>query len=255
MLKLGVNVDHVATVRQARLPLPVRQAGAGRQAAAIDYSVYPDPVEAAKVAVAAGAHSVVMHLREDRRHVQDDDVIRARRELKGKFNLEMSIAPDIVRVARTVLPDQATLVPERRRERTTEGGLDLTKKTAALRRAIDALRSKKISVSLFIDPDLRQVEQAKKLGVDAVEFHTGDYANQKSVRDRKGEFDRLKSAVAVARQMGLVAHAGHGLDYANVGMLKSIPGIDELNIGYSIVTRAVWVGLDRAVREMIEAIS
>ncbi|MGH7197370.1 MAG: pyridoxine 5'-phosphate synthase [Candidatus Omnitrophota bacterium] len=232
MLRLGVNVDHVATLRQAR---------GGKD---------PDPVEAAKICEKAGAHSIVMHLREDRRHIQDADLFRAKRSLAIKFNLEMSIAPSIVKIAARLRPEQATLVPEKRRERTTEGGLDLFKKKAALRRSVETLKQKKILVSLFIDPDLRQLEEAAGIGADAVEFHTGDYANQRTEAGFFREWKRLGRAVQAARERGITAHAGHGLDYRNVKRIVKIKGLEELNIGYSIVTRSVWVGLDRAVREM-----
>ncbi len=232
MLKLGVNVDHVATLRQAR---------GGKD---------PDPVEAARVCEKAGAHSIVMHLREDRRHIQDADLFRAKRLLSIKLNLEMSIAPSIVKIAARLRPSQATLVPEKRAERTTEGGLDLFKKKAQLRRGIETLKEKKILVSLFIDPDLRQLEEAARIGVDAVEFHTGDYANCVSLERAEKEWRRLKRVVDAARAMRITAHAGHGLDYRNVKRIVKIKGLEELNIGYSIVTRAVWVGLEGAVREM-----
>jgi pyridoxine 5-phosphate synthase len=162
----------------------------------------------------------------------------------------MSIAPAIVNVAARLRPAQATLVPEKRMERTTEGGLDLFRKKNLLRRGIGKLKDKNILVSLFIDPDLRQIEEAAQLGADAVEFHTGDYANSLSAARRDSEWRRLKRAVGAARALRITAHAGHGLDYENVKRIVKIEGLDELNIGYSIVTRAVWVGLGRAVREM-----
>lgn len=236
MLKLGVNVDHVATLRQAR------------------GGVSPDPVEAALVCQKAGAHSIVMHLREDRRHIQDHDVFQAKKKLKIKFNLEMSVAPSIVDVALRVRPDQVTLVPERRQERTTEGGLDLYKKRAWLARCVDRLHQKKIEVSFFIDPDDRQIVEARRLGAEAIELHTGDYANAVTRAAVRKEWDRLYRAAVFARQLGLVTHAGHGLDTQNVPAIKKIKGLEELNIGYSIVTRAVWVGLEQAVKEMLKAI-
>ena len=237
MFKLGVNIDHVATLRQAR------------------GGFSPDPIWAAKVCEKAGAHSMVMHLREDRRHIQDADLFKVQKAISLKLNLEMSIAPQIVNVAQKLGPDQATLVPEKRTERTTEGGLDLFKKTSQLKRAIEALKKKEILVSLFIDPDLKQLEEAKRLGADAVEFHTGDYANQAKTRGADREFYRLKLAVQTAGHMKITAHAGHGLDYQNVVRLKSIKGLEELNIGFSIVTRALETGLETAVKEMLELIS
>lgn len=237
MFKLGVNIDHVATLRQARGGLR------------------PDPVWAAKICEKAGAHSVVMHLREDRRHIQDADLFKVRKAVSFKVNMEMSIATSVVRTALALRPDQATLVPEKRMERTTEGGLNLFKKSAPIRRCIESLKKKNILVSLFIDPDLKQLEESKKIGADAVEFHTGDYANQTNTRGADREFHRLKLAVQAASQLKITAHAGHGLDYQNVGRLKSIRGIEELNIGFSIVTRSVEVGLEKAVEEMLELIS
>ena len=242
-MKLGVNVDHVATLRQARLPV-------GRQEAIL----FTDPVQAALISEKSGAHSIVMHLREDRRHIQDADLFRAKKEISIKLNMEMSIAPSIVQAALKLKPDQVTLVPEKRLERTTEGGLNLFKKTNYIRHCIDRMKSRGIVCSLFIDPDRRQVEMAKKLQADAVEFHTGDYANQTTVGGAKKELRRLNDAVILARAMQITPHAGHGLDYKNVQALKKIRGIEELNIGYAIVTRAVWVGLDQAVREMLRLI-
>ena len=236
-MKLGVNVDHVATLRNAR------------------GGFEPDPVRAALICQESGAHSIVMHLREDRRHILDSDLFRAKDILRIRLNLEMSVAPDIVRLAARLKPDQATLVPEKRKERTTEGGLDLAKKPLAIRRVIETLKKNRIEVSLFIDPDIKQVELAKKLGADAVEFHTGDYANQKNAVGRKKEWQRLRNAALVARQLSVKAHAGHGLDYENVTALKKIRGIEELNIGYSIITRSLWGGLENSAREMIRLIS
>ncbi len=229
---LGVNVDHVATLRNAR------------------GGFEPDPVRAALICQKAGAHSIVMHLREDRRHVRDNDLFRAKEALRIRLNMEMSAVPGVVKVALRLKPHQATLVPEKRAERTTEGGLDLIKNKATARRAIDALKSRGIEVSLFIDPEVRQIELAKKYGADAVEFHTGDYANAKKGAARLREWTRLQKAVRHAAEIPIVAHAGHGLDYENVGALKRIPGLVELNIGYSIIARSIWSGLDSATREM-----
>lgn len=231
MLKLGVNVDHVATVRQAR---------GGK---------HPDPVEAALICERSGAHAVVMHLREDRRHIQDADLLRAKRALSIKLNMEMSVAPEIVRVAMRVRPDQATLVPEKRQERTTESGLDLIRNELRVKKAVHLLKNKGIEVSLFIDPDRRQIDQARAIGADAVEFHTGEYALARGLAAQR-ELGRISNAVRHALEAGLASHAGHGLDYVNVKAIKKIKGLQELNIGYSIVTRALWVGLDKAVKEM-----
>ena len=234
-MRLGVNVDHIATLRNAR------------------GGFEPDPVRGALVCEKAGAHSIVMHLREDRRHIADRDLFRAKEALRIRLNMEMSVAPDIVKLAAKLKPHQSTLVPEKRTERTTEGGLDLSKKTASVRRAVEKLKDRGIEVSLFIDPDLRQIDLAKRMGADAVEFHTGDYANA-SPSGRKRELKRLKIGAFYATELRLKAHAGHGLDYENVAALRQVRGLEELNIGYSIVTRSLWDGLDRAVCEMIRLI-
>ena len=243
MPKLGVNIDHVATLRQARIGSPKE----------IGSPVYPDPLAAARVCKSAGAHSVVMHLREDRRHIQDADVFRVKEAVAIRLNLEMAVAASVMKTALRLVPDQVTLVPERREEKTTEGGLNLLRRPAELRRACGKFRKKKIEISLFIDPDLRQVDEARRLGADAVEFHTGDYANRRG-RARARELARLRKAVAHARGAGLQAHAGHGLDYANVRPVAAIPGIGELNIGYSIVSRSVWMGFERAVSDMLRLV-
>ncbi len=238
-MKLGVNVDHIATLRNARL-------SAGEKPRA----VHPDPVRAALVCQRSGAHSIVMHLREDRRHIRDRDLFLAKDALRIRLNLEMSIAPAIVSVALRLKPHQATLVPEKRMERTTEGGLDLFKNPARLTRTIGRLKDRGIEVSLFIDPDLRQIELAKKIRADAVEFHTGDYAQAFDGSQRMREWRRLGEATLAAGRMGMTAHAGHGLDYANVSLLKKIQGLEELNIGYAIIARSLVTGLENAVKEM-----
>ena len=236
-MKLGVNIDHIATVRQAR------------------GGIHPDPVEAARMCKRSGAHAVVMHLREDRRHIQDQDLFRVKSSVEIRLNLEMSIAPSVVKVAKKLHPQQATLVPERRQERTTEGGLNLLVKTSSIRRCIDTLKEKDVEVSLFIDPDIQQVTMAKKIGADAVEFHTGDYAGQVSAFAARRELERLDKAALEARRQSLRAYAGHGLDYHNVPAITKIRTIEELNIGYAIVTRALWVGFEKAVREMMALIA
>lgn len=245
MIRLGVNIDHVATVRQARYrdqkgPFPVPE---------------PDPVAAARAALAAGAHGITAHLREDRRHVVDADVVRLRKLVRGprKFNLEMSVAPDVVRRALSVRPDQATLVPERREEVTTEGGLDLARDAARLARVVAALRRRGIEASLFVDPDPSAMRAAKRLGADAVELHTGTYANARGAAARR-ELARLARAAREAARLGLAVYAGHGLNLANVAGILRIPEVAEANIGHSIVSRAVLVGMDRAVREMKRAL-
>ena len=231
MVELGVNIDHVATLRQARR------------------TVEPDPVAAAVLAELGGADSITIHLREDRRHIQDRDVRVLAETLRAKFNFELSCAPEIVQIACSVRPEQATLVLEKRQEVTTEGGLDLRPRSPELRNAIATLRDSGISVSLFIDPDDQQVRIAKELGVDAVELHTGQYAEARG-QEQLQELRRLEHASQLVNDMGLKLHAGHGLTYQNVRPLAAIPGMRELNIGHSIVSRAVLVGIKEAVREM-----
>jgi len=234
MPKLGVNVDHVATLRQAR---------AGQ---------VPSPVWAAREAEAAGCDSIVCHLREDRRHIQDRDLPAIRRAVQAPLNLEMAAHPEIVGIACRVKPHQATLVPERRQELTTEGGLDLRRGGRRLSDAIGRLSDAGIRVSLFIDPDPRQIEQATRLGVPMIELHTGRYAAAGSGPARRKELEKLRKAVRLGRSEGLTVAAGHGLDYQNVRPVAEISGMEELNIGFSIVARAVQVGLKQAVKEMME---
>ncbi|MFZ4081229.1 MAG: pyridoxine 5'-phosphate synthase [Pirellula sp.] len=231
MVELGVNIDHVATLRQARR------------------TVEPDPVAAAVLAELGGADSITIHLREDRRHIQDRDVRVLAETLRAKLNFELSCAPEIVQIACSVRPEQATLVPEKRQEVTTEGGLDLRPRSPELRNAIATFRDSGISVSLFIDPDDQQVRIAKELEVDAVELHTGQYAEARG-QEQLRELRRLEHASQLVNDLGLKLHAGHGLTYQNVRPLAAIPGMRELNIGHSIVSRAVLVGIKEAVREM-----
>ena len=235
MADLGVNIDHVATIRQAR--------GA----------VEPDPVAAAVLAELGGADSITVHLREDRRHIQDRDVRILRQTVRTRLNLEMAASEEILRIACDVRPDQATLVPEKRRELTTEGGLDVAANLSAVTRAADTLKEAGVFVSLFIEPDARQIEASVKSGAQAVEFHTGAYANARGDAV-KSELARIIEAVRVAFGSGLRVHAGHGLTYWNVTPLARIPEIVEFNIGHCIVSRAVLVGMERAVREMKEII-
>ncbi len=236
MVKLGVNIDHVATLRQARL---------GR---------VPDPLDAAREVENAGAHGITVHLREDRRHIQDRDVILLKKNLKIDLNLEMAVAPAIVDFACRVRPHDACLVPEKRRELTTEGGLDVAGQKAKVANAVRRLKKAGISVSLFIDPSARQVEAARAVGADAVELHTGSYANFKGGR-RAAELGRLIAAARLAREKNLTLNAGHGLDYDNVRPVARIRGMHELNIGFSIVARSLFVGLEKAVKEMKALIS
>lgn len=236
MPKLGVNVDHVATVRQARR------------------TIEPDPVIAAAICEMAGCDSIVAHLREDRRHIQDKDVIILRKSVSTRFNLEMSIHREIVGIARRIKPHQATLVPEKRQELTTEGGLDVAGNLRQINGVVYSLKEKGIDVSLFIDPDNSQIEASKKAGVNIIELHTGNYADAKDEETAKKELERLKRAVKFGLELGLVVNAGHGLNYQNTAAVARINGIEELNIGHSIISRAIMVGLGRAVKEMKDMI-
>jgi pyridoxine 5-phosphate synthase len=236
MIRLGVNIDHVATVRQARR------------------APEPDPVAAALLALLGGADGITVHLREDRRHIQDRDVRVLRQTVMQRLNLEMAAVEAIVDIACEVKPDEATLVPERREELTTEGGLDVVTHREAVGRAVERLRAAGIEVSLFIDPDPRQIEQAKLLGAKAVEIQTARYSEGRTAEERERELEALRNAAVFVRQQGLHLHMGHGLTYTNVQPICHITGLEELNIGYSIVSRAVLVGIERAVREMKEAI-
>jgi pyridoxine 5-phosphate synthase len=231
MATLGVNIDHVATLRQARR------------------TVEPDPVWAAALAELAGADAITVHLREDRRHVQDRDLEVLRRTVQVKLNLEAAIAPAMIEIACRVRPDQVTLVPERREEVTTEGGLDVVTHRAATAAAVGRLRDAGIAVSLFIDPCPRQIDAAVDLGVDAAELHTGTYANA-SGGDQHDALVELSRGAAMVRQARLQLAAGHGLTYRNVIPVARLEGMGELNIGHSIVARAVLVGFAQAVREM-----
>jgi pyridoxine 5-phosphate synthase len=231
MPELGVNIDHVATIRQARK------------------TYEPDPVAAAVLAELAGADAITVHLREDRRHIQDRDVRLLRETVTVKLNLELSVADEIVGIACQVRPQQATIVPERREEVTTEGGLDVVAHRAATEKAIRRLREAGISVSLFIDPDPRQIELAGQLGADAVELHTGQYALRRGPAQHE-QLVALVNAGKLIRDLGIHLHAGHGLNYHNVVPVARIAQMRELNIGHSIVSRAVLVGMERAVREM-----
>jgi pyridoxine 5-phosphate synthase len=232
MPKLGVNIDHVATVRQARR------------------TIEPDPVWAAVLAELAGADGITVHLREDRRHIQDRDLRVLKETVQVKINLEMAADDEITQIALDVFPGQCTLVPERRDEVTTEGGLNVAGNLQRVRKCLDALRGAGIETSLFIDPDPRQIEAAKSLEVAAVELHTGRYADAPTAADRDREFATLAAAAAAVLDAGLKLHLGHGLTYRNVSRVAAIPGVCELNIGHSIVARAVMVGFERAVREM-----
>lgn len=232
MIRLGVNIDHVATVRQARR------------------AKEPDPVAAAVLATLGGADGITVHLREDRRHIQDRDVYLLRDTVATRLNLEMATAEEIINIALKVQPDEATLVPEKRQELTTEGGLDVIANADPVRAAVDRLKSAGIHVSLFIDPDLEQIDMAQALGADAIEFQTASYSEAVAQRAIEEELAKLVTATSHAKSRGLHVHMGHGLNYQNVKPIVRIAGVEELNIGHSIVSRAVLVGLERAVREM-----
>ncbi|MCS7303933.1 MAG: pyridoxine 5'-phosphate synthase [Thermoguttaceae bacterium] len=237
MAKLGVNVDHVATVRQARR------------------TNEPDPVWAAALAQLGGADGITIHLREDRRHIQDRDLRLLRETVTVKLNLEMACSEEILQIACQVRPDQATLVPERREEITTEGGLDVLGQQERVAEVVRRLHDAGIVVSLFLDPELRQIEAARAVGADAVELHTGRYALAPPGPRREEELRVLEEAARHVRRLGLVVHAGHGLTYTNVQPIARIEGMEELNIGHSIVARAIMVGFLQAVREMKALIS
>src|SRR6266550_2124163 len=224
--RLYINIDHVATLRQARRGLE------------------PDPVEAAAACEAAGADGITAHLREDRRHIQDADIERLKRSVRTYFNLEMACVAEMLEIARKLKPEQVTLVPERREEITTEGGLDIATDPQRIRNAVDGLSEAGIRVSLFIDPTRAAVEQSKKLRVPAVELHTGSYSHHP---ESAHTIAALRDSARRGADLGLAVHAGHGLTVHNVGQVSSIPEIEELNIGHSIISRAVFVGIDRAV--------
>ncbi len=233
-LRLGVNIDHVATLRQVR------------------GTTYPDMVQAARVCEAAGAKGITVHLREDRRHIQDGDVVALRNAIKTRLNLEMANHPDIVAVALKVKPDEVCIVPERRQELTTEGGLDADGQERKLRPTIRKLQDAGIQVSLFIAPDTRQIEAAARLGAPVIELHTGTYCDRKGAAARK-ELVALSAGARLAHSLGLTVNAGHGINLENAGEILTIPHLHTLNIGHSIICNAVFVGLNRAVRDMLEA--
>jgi pyridoxine 5-phosphate synthase len=232
MARLGVNVDHVATIRQAR---------GGSE---------PDPVTAAALAELAGAEGITVHLREDRRHIQDRDLMVLKRTVQTRLNLEMAATEEMVGIALKVVPDCVTLVPEKRQELTTEGGLDVVRHRQALSRGIDLLRQAGITVSLFVDPDLEQIKESARLKADAIEIHTGTYCAARR-RELAGELAKIAESIKAGKRLGLAVHAGHGLNYVNIRPVVLLGGIEEFNIGHSIIARAVLVGMDRAVREMV----
>lgn len=232
MIKLGVNIDHVATLREIR------------------HSKEPNLVLAALLCEKAQADSIVVHLREDRRHIQEADLCLLKKAIKTRLNLEMSVSPDIVNIACKLKPSQATLVPERRQELTTEGGLDVISNFSKIKKACKELYKENILISLFVDPDKKQIDVAEKMGIKKIELHTGRYANSQNASECKIYLKELASAACYAKDKGFVVSAGHGLDYKNTINITRIKAIEELNIGYSIICRAVMVGLKQAVKEM-----
>lgn len=232
MIELGVNIDHVATLRQARL------------------TSYPEPLHAALEAERAGADGITAHLREDRRHIQERDIRYLAETVQTKLNLEMAMTEEMVAIAEDVRPADCCLVPERRAELTTEGGLDVASQVSAAQWACERLARAGVRVSLFVDPDPAQLEAAAKAGAPVVELHTGAYANAATREERERELERIEAAVARAHGLGLRVHAGHGLDYVNVEPIAALSGVRELNIGHAIVARAIFDGLGQAVREM-----
>jgi pyridoxine 5-phosphate synthase len=241
-LRLGVNVDHIATLRQARYATMPDSKNAE-----------PDPVAAASVCERAGAGGIVAHLRTDRRHIQDRDIERLRASIVTKLNLEMGNTPEIVDAALRIVPDEVCLVPEKREEITTEGGLDVVTHGKELESTIKRLQTAGIRVSLFVDPTLEQIDAAGELGVEMVELHTGKLANAFTEKIEKEELENLREAARCASELNLQVNAGHGINYTNIELIHKIPHLTELNIGHSIVSRSIAVGLDRAVREMIAA--
>ena len=232
--RLGVNVDHVATLRQARK------------------SAYPDPVTAAAFAELAGAGQITIHLREDKRHIQERDLRVLRDTVQTMLNLEMAATPEMVKMAYEYKPDMVTLVPERREELTTEGGLDVNSQKESVSKIIKNLKDGDVTVSLFIDPDLDQVKAAHRVSADRIELHTGRYCEAHNAKEQQRELSRIIDAAKAAGKLGIGCAAGHGLNYENVQAIARIAEIDELNIGHAIVARAVLVGFERAVREMLE---
>jgi pyridoxine 5-phosphate synthase len=234
--RLAVNVDHVATVRQARR---------------IDQ---PDPVIAAGIAELAGAEGIIVHLREDRRHIQDRDLLLLKETVKTKLNLEMAATEEIIRIALKVRPHMVSIVPEKRQELTTEGGLDVRGQKKVLKETIQRLHKGKMAVSLFIDADPEQIQASKEVGADIIELHTGHYAEAKTGKEDQRLFDRIVSGAQMAAKLGLKVSAGHGLDYINIKRFQGLKEIEEYSIGHSIIARAVYVGLYQAVRDMVALI-
>ncbi len=237
MPKLGVNLDHIATLREAR---KISE---------------PDPLRGVEIAEKAEADSIVAHLRQDRRHIKENDMLKMRKVITTRFNMEMSINAEIVKLALKIKPDQATLVPENRQEITTEGGLDVVSNFQRIKKVVDDLKTNDIMVSLFIDPQAKQIEASKQTGAEAIELHTGEYANASTTDEENKNLQEFREAVALGLNSGLIVHAGHGLNYKNVRRIAEIKGIEELNIGHSIISEAIFIGLENAVSEMKKLIT
>lgn len=237
MALLGVNIDHIATLRQARREFD------------------PDPIAAARMCELAGADSIVAHLREDRRHIQDADIIKLKQTTRKRFNLEMSLNEGIIKLALNIKPHQVTIVPEKRQELTTEGGLDVVKNFSKITKAADKFAKHDIEVSLFVDPVKKQIQKTKDAGIRVIEIHTGHYAKLYTKKQYADELSHIAEMVQFARSLGLTVNAGHGLKYDNVKLIAQIPNMNELNIGHSIVARAMFVGLKQAVTQMKKLVS
>jgi len=236
MPKLGVNIDHVATLRQARREFD------------------PNPIVAAKICEQAGADSIVAHLREDRRHINENDIRQLRKVIATRLNLEISLNREIVEIAVRIKPDEATLVPEKRAEITTEGGLDVARHFHRIKQTVSTLQDRNITVSLFIDPIKKQIKKAQESGATAIELHTGRYDHVQTKTSQMKELKKIKNMAHYAQSLGLTVNAGHGLKYHNTKTIACIPGIEELNIGHSIISRAIFVGLESAVKEMAKLV-
>ncbi|MBU6339450.1 MAG: pyridoxine 5'-phosphate synthase [Rickettsiales bacterium] len=235
-MRLGVNIDHVATIRNAR------------------GGTHPDPVDAAILAEKSGADGITIHLREDRRHIRDEDLKRLKKEIKLPINLEMAATDEMLEIALKTRPNAVCIVPEKRREVTTEGGLDVIKNSKVLKEMIKKLRSKKIRISLFVDANEMQINEAKKVGADIVELHTGEFCHQKGSK-QKAEFQKIKNCAKLSDSLGLECHAGHGLNYETAKIIAKIPEIVELNIGHFLIGEAVFEGLEKVIKKMRKVIS
>jgi pyridoxine 5-phosphate synthase len=235
-IQLCVNVDHIATLRQAR------------------GGVEPDPIEGAKICESNGADGITVHLREDRRHIQDQDVFDLKKVVKGKLNLEMALSNDIIDIAKQIMPDQITLVPEKREEITTEGGLDVASNFKKIKDVVKDFHDLGVIISLFVEPDRDTIAQSKETGTDFIEIHTGTYCNAINTIDIENEIMRIYEAAEYALEQNIRVNAGHGLNYVNIKPILNTPGLEELNIGHSMISRSIFIGLANAVREMVTII-